>query len=167
MSIFGHARPEPSIFIENIIINFGEEKPHRLRPKLAFNIFNSNKNFNFMGQITKLTLVSTAAVTLSMTVVDANNGNAPIAGTLSGLSYVPGDSSQDLAVVDPNDPLSVDVHAVSNGGGTNLVATGNFVSTLQKPDGTGPAFSGTVTGTLVIVNNIPVAVLNPVLAFNQ
>lgn len=137
-----------------------------IRPILAFQIFNQNKNFNFMAQVTTLTLTSTAPVTLSMTVVDANNNNAEIAGTLSGLTYSVSDASQDVAVVDPANPLEVDIHAVTNTGGTSVVGSGTFVSTLKDTNGN-PAFSGTVTGTLVLVNNIPVAVLNPVLAFNQ
>jgi len=119
-----------------------------------------------MSQVTTLTLLSTAPVTLFMTVVDANNNNAEIAGVLSGLSYTPADPAQDIAVVDPDNALDVDVHAVTNTGGTTVTGSGTFVSTLTNPDGT-PAFSGTVTGQLVLVNNVPVAVLNPVLAFNQ
>ena len=161
-----HPDEHPYILIENLTINVGEEKPQPLRPKLAFNIFSNNKNFNFMALITgPLTLTSTAPVTLNMTVVDANNNNALIAGTLSGLAYVPADPTQDIAVVDPTVATEVDVHAVTNTGGTTVTGTGTFVSTLQT-NGV-PAFSGTVTGTLVLVNNIPVAVLNPVLAFNQ
>lgn len=145
--------------LEEIIDKFG------LRPVLTFQYFFNNKNFNFMAIITNLTLTSTAPVTFKMAVNDANNNNAPIAGVLSGLSYN-ADAAQDIAVVDPSDPLSVDIHAVAPQGGTTVTATGNFVSTLQKADGT-PAFSGTVTGTLVLVNNVPTAVLNPVLTFNQ
>ena len=173
MSIFGHHekdKPEPSVFIETLIVNFGEEKPHhpkpKIRPRLVFNLFNQNKNFNYMAIVSTLMLTSTAPVTLSLSVADANNGNTPIAGTLSGLTYTPSDPSQDLAVVDPSDATEVDVHAVTNTGGTTVAASGTFVSTLTKTDGT-PAFSGTVTGSLVLVNNIPVAVLNPVLVFNQ
>lgn len=168
MSIFDkkERNPETIVNIGEIIINFGEERPHKLKPKLAFNHFNNNKNFNYMAQITSLTLISTAPVTLSMTVVDANNGNAEIAGTLTGLTYTPADPAQDIAVVDPAVATEVDVHAVTNTGGTSIAASGTFVSTLTKADGT-PAFSGSVTGTLALVNNVPVAVLNPVLAFNQ
>lgn len=176
MGIFGghhhEENKEPFVFIETLIINFGEETPHhqkpkhKIRPHLVFNIHFNNKNFNLMAQVTNLTLTSTAPVTLSMTVVDANNANTPIAGVLSGLTYN-ADATQDIAVVDPADPLSVDIHAVTPQGGSTVTGTGNFVSTLLGPDGTTPAFSGTVTGTLVLVNNIPVAVLNPVLAFNQ
>lgn len=176
MSIFGSSHKEeksnPSIFIETIIINIGEEKPHhhkpkpQIRPHLAFNIHFNNKNFNYMAIISNLTLTSTAPVTLGMAVVDANNANTPIAGVLSGLAYNV-DATQDIAVVDPTDPLSVDIHAVAPTGGSTVTGTGNFVSTLLAPDGTTPAFSGTVTGTLVLVNNIPVAVLNPALTFNR
>ena len=141
-----------------------EHKP-KMRPVLTFQYFLNNKNLNFMAIISNLTLTSTAPQTFKMNVNDANNNLAPIAGTLTGLSYN-ADAAQDIAVVDPADPLSVDIHAVAPQGGTTVTATGNFVSTLQKADGT-PAFSGTVTGTLVIVNNVPVAVLNPVLTFNQ
>lgn len=172
MSIFTKKehQPETVINIGEIFINLGEEKPHKPSPKhrphLAFNILIHNTNFNFMAQISTLTLTSAAPVTLSMTVVDANNGNAEIAGTLSGLTYTPADPAQDIAVVDPAVATEVDVHAVTNTGGTTVAASGTFVSTLTNTDGT-PAFSGTVTGSLVLVNNIPVAVLNPVLAFNQ
>lgn len=137
-----------------------------IRPILAFNFSNNNKNFHFMGQVKNLTLTSVAPVELSITVVDANNGNAPIAGFLSGLSYS-SDATQDIAVVDAADPLGVDIHAVSLQGGTSVVGTGTFVSTALQADNVTPLFSGTVTGTLVLVNNIVVAILNPVLAFNQ
>lgn len=176
MSIFDHHDKDSFIFIENLIINFGEEEHHhhkpkpKIRPRLVFNLFNSNTNLTFMAQVTTLTLVSPAPVALSMTVADANNGNAPIAGTLSGLTYTPADPTQDIAVVDPSDATEVDVHAVTNTGGTTVAASGTFVSTLTitNPDGsTSPAFSGTVTGSLILVNNIPVAVLNPILVFNQ
>lgn len=143
-----------------------QSQPGKIRPILSFKLFINNKNFNFMAQIKSLTLISTAPVTLSVTVVDATTG-IEIAGVLSGLAYNPADATQDIAVVDPVNPLDVDVHAVSNTGGTTVTGTGNFVSTLKGADGVTPAFSGTVTGTLVLVNNIPVAVLNPVLAFNQ
>lgn len=147
-----------------------EHERHRhhsnMRPTLIFKLFFNNKNFHSMSQVQNLTLISTAPVALFMAVVDANNNNAPIAGTLTNLVYTPADPTQDIAVVDPNDDTEVDVHAVTNTGGTTVAASGNFVSTLQKDDGT-PAFSGSVTGQLVLVNNIPVAVLNPVLTFNQ
>lgn len=149
--------------LEEIIDEFDNS---RIRPILAFQIFENNKTFNCMAVVTNLTLTSTAPVTFNMTVLDANNNNTPIAGVLSGLSYN-ADATQDIAVVDPNDPLSVDIHAVAPQGGTTVTGTGNFVSTLLGTDGKTPAFSGTVTGTLVLVNNIPVAVLKPILAFNQ
>lgn len=182
MSIFGESNFEkegPQI-LERMLKNQGKTLDivgdlvhillHRchshIRPVLAFQIFNQNKNFNYMAIVSNLTLTSTAPVTLSMTVVDANNGNAEIAGVLSGLTYSVSDPSQDVAVVDPTNPLEVDIHAVSNSGGSSVTGSGTFVSTLKDTNGN-PAFSGTVTGTLVLVNNIPVAVLNPVLAFNQ
>lgn len=146
--------------LEEIIDQFG------FRPILTFQHFFNDKNLNFMAIITNLTLTSTAPQTFKMTVNDANNNMAEIAGTLSGLSYN-ADAAQDIAVVDPSDPLSVDIHAVAPQGGTTVTATGNFVSTLQKSDNSGPAFSGIVTGMLVLVNNVPIAILNPVLAFNQ
>lgn len=185
MSIFGESQAEKDEFkiIDRVLKN--EERmlenesrllkivekliPHhtgKIRPILAFQYFNNNKNLNYMAQVTNLTLTSTAPITLSMTVVDANNNNAEIAGVLSGLSYAPADPTQDVAVVDATDPLSVDIHAVANTGGTTVTGSGTFVSTLKNTDGS-PAFSGTVTGQLILVNNIPVAVLNPVLAFNQ
>src|ERR1700748_1052692 len=144
MSIFGHHKEEekqPSVFIENLTIYLGEEKHHEhhhhghiFRPKLAFNFLLTNTNFTYMAVVTNLTLTSTAPVELSMSVLDANNNNAVIAGTLSGLSYNV-DATQDIAVVDPNDPLSVDIHAVAPQGGSTVTATGNFVSTLLGSDG--------------------------------
>jgi hypothetical protein len=173
MSIFDkkERNPETIINIGEIVLSFGEEKPHKpkLRPHLSFNLLINNTNFNFMAQVSTLTLTSTAPVTLNMTVTDGPGG-PEIAGTLSGLGYTPVDATQDIAVVDPAVATSVDVHAVTNTGGTTVAGSGTFVSTLTKtnPDGTtSPAFSGTVTGSLVLVNNIPVAVLNPVLTFNQ
>jgi hypothetical protein len=160
-----HPDEHPCILIENLTINVGEEKPHPLRPKLAFNIYVNNKNFNSMAIVTSLNLTSTAPVTLTMTVVDQTG--TVIAGALTGLSYAPADATQDLAVVDPSNALEVDIHAVSPTGGTSLVATGTFVSTLLGSDGVTPAFSGPVTGTLTITNNVAVVTLTPSLAFNQ
>jgi len=166
--LFWKRRPKPvelKIKIStHITLEWVEDK--KIRPILAFNYFNSNKNLNFMAQVTTLTLTTTSPVELRMSVVDANNNNAEIAGVLSGLSYN-ADTTQDIAVTDPSDPLSVDIHAVSLQGGTTVTGIGNFVSTALQTDGVTPVFSGTVTGTLVLVNNIVIAVLNPVLAFNQ
>lgn len=119
-----------------------------------------------MSIVTNLTLTSVAPVTLNMVVGDANNNNAPIAGVLSNLTYNV-DATQDIAVVDSANPLEVDIHAVSLQGGSTVTATGTFVSTALQADGKTLLFSGTVTGTLVLVNNISVVVLNPVLTFNQ
>lgn len=168
MNIFGHKHsPEGVVNIGEINIYLGDGNRQRMRPKLAFQIFNKNQNLNFMAIATNVTLTSLAPQTFKMTVVDANNNNAEIAGVLSGLSYNPADATQDAAVVDPNDPLEVDIHAVALQGGTSVAGNGNFVSTALQTDGVTPVFSGPVTGTLVLVNNIVVAVLNPVLAFNQ
>lgn len=160
--------PETVINIDKIIVNLGDEPHHghKICPRLAFNILIHNTNFNYMSVVSTLTLTSTAPVTLSMTVVDKTSGTV-IAGVLSGLSYTPADATQDIGVVDPSNALEVDVHAVTPTGGTNLVANGTFVSTLLGSDGVTPAFSGPVTGTLVLVNNVVISVLNPVLAFNQ
>jgi hypothetical protein len=141
--------------------------PMKIRPILLFNISINNKNFNFMTPISNLTLTSLSPQTFTMTVGDANNNNAQIAGVLSALSYVPSDPSQDVAVVDPGNALEVDIHAVALQGGTTVTGTGTFVSTALQPDNITPVFTGTVTGTLVLVNNIVVAVLKPVLLFNQ
>lgn len=164
MSIFDH-KPDTVINIGEIIINLGEERPRKLKPRLIFNYFNNNKNFNFMSVVTSLTLTSTAPVTLSITVVDQTG--TVIAGALSGLSFAAADTTQDIGVADPSNPLEVDLHAVSPTGGTTLTATGTFVSTLLGTDGVTPVFSGPVTGTLTIVNNVPVVTLTPSLAFNQ
>lgn len=139
---------------------------NKMRPVLAFNLLINNTNFNFMAVVKNLTLTSTAPVTLNMTVTDGDGG-PEIAGVLSGLSYAPADPAQDIAVVDPAVATEVDVHAVTNTGGTTVTGSGSFTSTLLGVDGKTPAFTGTVTGQLILVNNIPVKVLNPVLAFNQ
>jgi hypothetical protein len=142
------------------------DKKRQIQPILVFTFFVNNKNFNFMSIVTNLTLTSVAPVTLNMVVGDANNNNAPIAGVLSNLTYNV-DATQDIAVVDSANPLEVDIHAVSLQGGSTVTATGTFVSTALQADGKTLLFSGTVTGTLVLVNNISVVVLNPVLTFNQ
>jgi hypothetical protein len=154
---------------EELEIELGQIFRRKMRPVLVFNIFENNKNYNFMAVVTNLTLTSTAPVQLFMTVLDSANGNTPIAGVLSGLAYAPTDPTQDIAVVDPTTPTDVDIHAVTPTGGTIVVANGNFVSTLQKADGSGPVFSGALPpASLTVVNNVVVAVtMVPVLAFNQ
>jgi hypothetical protein len=171
--IFGesHEEKEKDSIINRligIIENLTGDHPRKLRPVLAFNILNNNSNYNFMAVLSSLTLTSTAPVTLFMTVLDSSNGNALIAGALTGLAYTPADPTQDLAVVDPTTATDVDIHAVSPSGGTTLAATGTFVSTLLQADNVTPVFSGPVSGTLTIVNNVVVAAtMTPVLAFNQ
>jgi hypothetical protein len=158
--------PETIINIGEINIIFGEQKPRKRSLHLAFNISDKNKNYNFMAVVTSLNLTSAAPVQLFMTVVD-QNGN-PIAGALTGLSYAVADPTQDIAVVDPTTATDVDIHAVTNTGGTTVVATGQFVSTLLGTDGVTPVFSGPVTSpALTLTNNIVVTTLSPVLAFNQ
>jgi hypothetical protein len=154
---------------EQILQHKHHHHHHHFRPILAFNIFNNTQNFNDMAVVTSLTLTSTAPVTLSMTVLDSANGNTPIAGVLSGLAYTPTDPTQDIAVVDPTTATDVDIHAVTPTGGTIVVANGNFVSTLQKTDGSGPVFSGPLPpASLTVVNNVVVAAtMAPILAFNQ
>lgn len=170
MSLFGHEKKDPIVFIENFIINIGEGQHHehrKMRPKLAFNILINNTNLNFMAVVTSLNLISPAPVQLFMTVIDPN-GNL-IAGVASGFSYAVADSTQDIAVVDPTIPTDVDIHAVSSTGGTSVVPTANFVSTLLQDDGVTPVFSGPITGpALTLTNNIQtVTTLSPSLAFNQ
>jgi hypothetical protein len=167
MALLGNRMAVLSQTLANTLEKVLEKHPgHKICPILVFNIFENNKNFNFMAVVKTLTLTSTAPVTLNMTVTDGDGG-PEIAGVLSGLTYAPADPTQDIAVVDPTVATEVDVHVVSNTGGTTVTGTGTFVSTLLGPDGKTPAFSGPVTGTLVLVNNIPVKVLAPVLAFNQ
>ena len=138
----------------------------KIRPILAFNINFNNKNFNCMGVVTSLTLTSAAPVQLFMTVVDPS-GN-PIAGVATGFSYVVADPTIDIAVVDPDVPADVDIHATANTGTTTVTPTANFVSSLKQADGVTPVFSGPITGpALTLTNNIPVATLTPSLAFNQ
>lgn len=159
--------PEVEVNIGELIIKIEEDgEVRKIRPKLAFVYYYNNLNLNFMSIVTSLTLTSLAPQTFKMIVVDANNANSPIGGVLSGLTYN-ADATQDIAVVDPADPLSVDIHAVSQQGGTAVTGSGTFVSTALQPDGVTPLVNGIVTGTLVLVNNIVVAIVNPVLTFNQ
>lgn len=168
MSIFEKKehRPESIINIGEVNIYIGEEKEKRMRPRLAFNLFINNNNFNFMAVVTSLNLTSAAPVQLFMTVIDPS-GN-PIAGVATGYAYAVADPTADIAVVDPTIPADVDIHAVSSTGGTSVTPTANFVSTLLQSDGVTPVFSGPITGpALTLTNNIPVTTLTPSLAFNQ
>lgn len=141
------------------------DKKRPIRPILAFNLHYNNKNFNCMAVVTSLNLTSAAPVQLFMTVID-QNGNL-IAGVATGFAYQVADQTQDIAVPDDTIPADVDIHAVSNSGGTSVIPTANFVSTLLNTDGT-PVFTGPITGpALTLTNNISVQTLSPVLAFNQ
>lgn len=168
MDIFGKKEKTELEIIKlqaEIIQALVKEKPI-FRPKLAFNIFNKTQNLNFMAVVTSLSLTSAAPVQLFMTVVDPS-GNI-IAGVASGFAYQVADPTQDIAVVDPTLPADVDIHAVSNTGGTTVIPTANFVSTLLQADGKTPVFSGPITGpALTLTNNIAVTTLTPSLAFNQ
>lgn len=167
MHLFEH-KPDTVINIEgDLVINFGEERPRKIKPTLVFNYFINNTNFNSMAVISSLTLTSTAPVTLNMTVID-QNGNQ-IAGTLSGLSYAVGDPTQDIAVVDPTVATEVDIHAVSLTGGTGVTPTGTFVSTAFQSDGVTPVLSGTVTGPALALTNAVVVppTVTGTLVFNQ
>ena len=173
MNLFGesHAQKEDESIINRLLgiienlTDCGKKCP--LHPVLTFNIFNNNKNYNYMAILTSLALTSVAPVDLAMVVCDANNNNAPIAGVLTGVTYTPTDPTQDIAVPDPVTPNEVDIHAVSLTGGTVVTANGTFVSTALQADGKTPVFSGPVSGTLTVTNNIPAPTLSPVLTFNQ
>jgi hypothetical protein len=169
--LFGESKQEKEEFsiinrLLGIIENLTGAASQKLRPALVFNIFNENQKLKFMAQVSALTLTSAAPVQLFMTVVDPT-GNV-IGGVASGFAYAPADPTQDIAVVDPSIPTDVDVHAVSPTGGTTVVATCNFVSTLLQADGVTPVFSGPLTSLpLTLTNNIAVTTLTPSLVFNQ
>ena len=133
-------------------------KPDKERPTL---VFLKQIKHRKMAIVSTATLTSLVAETFPLSVVDSNNNNKVITGTLSNISVVSADSTQDTAVVNGT---GVDVDAVSETGGTTVTATATFVSDKMKADGVTPIVSGTFTSVLTIVNNV---VVNAVLVFNQ
>lgn len=118
-----------------------------------------------MSIVKSLTLTSLVAQVLKMSVVDQNNNNEAIPGTLSNLVVTSADPAQDTVGVDASDPESVDVDAVSTSGGTTVTATANFTSTKLGPDGTTPVLNNiSLTATLTLINSVAA---NPALVFNQ
>jgi hypothetical protein len=154
------------VVMVTIIINECQQHKPQVSPHLVFQVSIHYKNFNYMTIISSLNLTSIAPVVLTLSVVDQNNANAVIPGTLSAITLTPADPTQDVALADATVPNGVDVHAVSDTGGTTVTATAAFTSTALKADGT-PVVTGTFTATLTIANNIVVAAVNPLLVFNQ
>lgn len=110
-----------------------------------------------------LTLSNRDPLTLKVSVVDENNKNAQIPGTLTNLQVVPADPAQDSGKPNDADPNNaIDVEAVASDGGTSVNVTGDFISTDLKPDQT-PVINGPVTGTLTLLNDI---VVKAALAFD-
>jgi hypothetical protein len=121
-----------------------------------------------MAIVSSITLTSKTPSVLTLSVVDANNSNAVIPGTISNIVLSSADSTQDTAVADSSVLNGVDVTPVSNSGGTSIGASVTFTSTALQADGVTPVVSGTFTAILAVTNNVSGgSTLNPTLVFNQ
>lgn len=126
---------------------------NRVVPKLVF--LHSKYKTNRMQPVSSLTLTSLAPVTLTLAVIDENNNNQVIPGTLSNIKPVVGDPAQDSAVADSGGASEVAFGAITRTGGTTVNTTADFVSEEKDANGS-PIVSGNFPCTLTIVNNVVV-----------
>lgn len=133
-----------------IIIQGGKyRKKHRHhKPRLHLRVYfhNKIKHHLMANSVTLTNLLPHKGV---ISVVD-QNGNS-YAGKLSNIQVTSSDSTVDTAGVDPNDPNTLDVTAVTKTGGTTITFTADF--TPDSPIDGQTSFTG-LQGTATIVNNV-------------
>lgn len=131
-----------------------KHKKHKHRHKhLQLNIHFHNKHKHFKMSLNSITLADKNVHTGVVSVIDTVSGNT-LTGTLSNLTAVDSDTTQDTAAVDPNVANTIDVQAVTNTGGSLVNVTADFTSQGNAgiPDGT--VFTA-VPGQATIINAIP------------
>lgn len=148
------------IIIFIILLSFVHKDKKRLRPHLAF--FFKHKNHNHMQIVSSLTLTSLLPQILQLAVIDQNNNNSIIPGTLSNIIVTPADAAQDSAASDATGNVTVD--ALVPTGGTTVSATADFTSDKVQPDGVTPVVSGNFSVVLTLINNV---VVSAALAFTK
>lgn len=136
--------------VTTIIIKWGKRrKKHRHhKPKLHLRVYfhNKIKNHLMANSVTLTDLLPHKGV---ISVID-QNGNS-YAGKLSNIQVTSSDSTVDTAGVDPNDPNTLDVTAVTKTGGSTINFTADF--TPDSPIDGQTSFTG-LQGTATIVNNV-------------
>lgn len=121
---------------------------HHHKPKLRLRVYfhNKIKNHLMANSVTLTDLLPHKGV---ISVID-QNGNS-YAGKLSNIQVTSSDSTVDTAGVDPNDPNTLDVTAVTKTGGSTINFTADF--TPDSPIDGQTSFTG-LQGTATIVNNV-------------
>lgn len=115
-----------------------------------------------MQIVSSLTLTSLLPQILQLAVIDQNNNNSIIPGTLSNIIVTPADAAQDSAASDATGNVTVD--ALVPTGGTTVSATADFTSDKVQPDGVTPVVSGNFSVVLTLINNV---VVSAALAFTK
>ncbi len=127
----------------------------KVKPRLIITIFYNNKNFYFMP-LTSLTLTDRLPKILLLSVIDENNNDTKIPGTLSNITPGVPDISQDTASAGAVGSDTISVQAVSGVGGTTLTVTADFVSDAKNADGTPELSLPGLSLSLTLTNNVPV-----------
>ncbi len=127
----------------------------KVKPRLIITIFYNNKNFYFMP-LTSLTLTDRLPKILLLSVIDENNNDTKIPGTLSNITPGVPDTSQDTTSLSDAAIAAISVQAVSGVGGTTLTVTADFASDAKNLDGSPELSLPGLPLSLSLINNIPV-----------
>lgn len=145
-------------------------KPHpmalRKHKKLYLAIYFPHNQNQFTMNTTNLSITQLKAY-VGILFVTLGKDGPTIPGTLSNITEVSSDPTQDTAATDPNNPNAVDVTPATNQGNSLVTVTADFDSTETIPsdDGTSQVPKYSVKGltyTVAVTNNIqpPAPVLN-------
>lgn len=104
--------------------------------------------------VNTLTLTDTLVHTGIISVVDP--GGVTYQGTLGNITVAPADPTQDVAIVDPNTPNTIDINNVAASGGTVVNILADFTSQGNADKGVtdGTVFAG-LKGVVTVINDIP------------
>lgn len=142
-----------------VIIIFTGDHEHRRRHKkkrhkLRLAVYFHNHKNPFKMSVNTLTLTDTLVHTGIISVVDL--GGVTYQGTLGNITVAPADPTQDIAVVDPNTPNTIDINNVAASGGTvvNILADFTSQGNTDKGVADGTVFTG-LKGVVTVINDIP------------
>ena len=139
------------IVVLSIVIWWQKHRKKVLRPRLI--VFFNNKN-KCMSTVNAVNFTTNAPDQGVVSVVDTANGNAPLSGTLTNLTAISSDPTQDTGAIDTTKPNTVDVAPVSNQGASMIVVKGDFTSQGNPGITDGTVFPGLVV-QVAATNNIP------------
>lgn len=125
---------------------YHRRRRHHLKLFLVVHFHNLQNTFIMANSVTLTDLLPHKGV---ISVVDQNNNS--FSGKLSNIVVASSDATVDQAAVDPNQPNTIDVTAVTKTGGSTLNFTADFTPDIPIDGQT--SFTG-LKGLATVVNNV-------------